>query len=206
MAISYPLSLPTTTSYASARMTARSVVGVTKSPFTGAQQVQKHQGQWWEWEAHLAPMTRASAEEWIAFMLSLNGQQGTFLLGDPLGSTARGIASGTPLVKGASQTGNSLITDGWTASQTGILKAGDYFQLGTGSSSKLYKVLADANSDGSGDATFDIFPAINTAVADDLAITVASPKGLFRLASNEMGFDLKQAQQYGIAFSAIGVV
>jgi hypothetical protein len=206
MAISYPLSLPNTTSYASARMTARSVVGVSKSPFTGHTQVQAHTGKWWEFEAHLVPMTRASAEEWIAFMLSLNGQQGTFLLGDPLGATARGIGTGTPLVKGASQTGSSLITDGWTASQTGILKAGDYFQLGTGSSSKLYKVLADANSDGSGDATFDIFPSINTAVADDLAITVSSAKGLFRLASNEMGFDLKQAQQYGLAFSAMGVV
>jgi hypothetical protein len=151
-------------------------------------------------------MTRASAEEWIAFMLSLNGMQGTFLLGDPLGTTARGIKTGTPLVNGASQTGSSLITDGWTASQTGILKAGDYIQLGSGSSSKLYKILADKNSDGSGNATFDIFPAINTAVADNAAITIASPKGLFRLASNEMGFDLKHAQNYGIAFSAIGVI
>lgn len=206
MAITYPLSLPNTTSFASARMTAKSVVGISKSPFTGSQQVQKHQGQWWEFEAGLAPMTRANAELWISFMISLNGQQGTFLLGDPLGSTVRGVGTGTPLVKGASQTGNSLITDGWTASQTGILKAGDYFQLGTGSSSKLYKVLADANSDGSGDATFDIWPSINTAVANDSALTIASAKGVFRLASNEMGFDLKQAQFYGIAFSAIGVV
>ena len=206
MAINFPLNLPNITSYASARMTARSVVGVTRSPFTGSQQVQSHQGKWWEFEASLKPMTRASAEEWISFMISLNGMQGTFLLGDPLGTTARGIGTGTPLVKGASQTGSSLITDGWTASQTGILKAGDYIQLGAGSSSKLYKVLVDANSDGSGNATFDIFPSINTAVADNSAITVASPKGLFRLASNEMGFDLQQAQNYGIAFSAIGVV
>jgi len=206
MAITYPLSLPDATSYRSARMTARSVVGITRSPFTGSQQVQKHQGQWWEFEAALAPMARASAEGWIAFLLSLNGQQGTFLLGDPLGSTVRGVGTGTPLVKGASQTGNSLITDGWTASQTGILKAGDYFQLGSGSSSKLYKVLADANSDGSGDATFDIWPSINTAVADNSALTISSAKGAFRLASNEMGFDLQQAQQYGLAFSAIGVI
>jgi hypothetical protein len=151
-------------------------------------------------------MARANAEGWIAFLLSLNGQQGTFLLGDPLGSTVRGVGTGTPLVKGASQTGNSLITDGWTASQTGILKAGDYFQLGSSSSSKLYKVLADANSDGSGDATFDIWPSINTAVDNNSALTIASAKGAFRLASNEMGFDLQQAQQYGLAFSAIGVI
>jgi hypothetical protein len=206
MAITYPLSLPDVTSYRSARMTARTVVGVTRSPFTGAQQVQKHQGQWWEFEAALVPMARVNAEGWIAFLLSLNGMQGTFLLGDPLGSTARGIGTGTPLVNGGSQTGSSLITDGWTASQTGILKAGDYFQLGTGSSSKLYKVLADANSDGSGNATFDIFPEINTAVADNSALTISSARGVFRLATNEMGFEFKQAQQYGLAFSAIGVI
>lgn len=206
MAITYPLSHPTNVGFASASMTAKSVVGVSRSPFTGAQQVQKHQGQWWEFQASLPPMTRATAEEWVAFLLSLNGMQGTFLLGDPLGTTARGIATGTPLVKGASQTGNSLITDGWTASQTGILKAGDYFQLGSSTSSKLYKVLNDANSDGSGDATFDIWPNINTAVSDNTALTVASAKGLFRLADNEMRWDLQQAQQYGIAFSAIGVI
>ncbi len=125
MAITYPLSLPDATSYQAARMTARSVVGVSKSPFTGVQQVQKHQGQWWESEGSLAPMSRANAEEWIAFFLKLNGMQGTFLLGDPLGTTARGVATGTPLIKGASQTGNSLITDGWTTSQTGITTAGD---------------------------------------------------------------------------------
>ena len=206
MAITYPLSHPTNVGFASASMTAKAVVGVSRSPFTGAQQVQKHQGQWWELEASLPPMTRATAEEWVTFLLSLNGMQGTFLIGDPLGTTARGIATGTPLVKGASQTGNSLITDGWTASQAGILKAGDYFQLGNSSSSKLYKVLNDANSDGSGNATFDIWPSINTAVADNTAITVSSAKGLFRLSSNEMRFDLSTAQTYGLAFSAIGVV
>jgi hypothetical protein len=151
-------------------------------------------------------MTRASAEEWISFMISLNGMQGTFLLGDPFGATARGVGTGTPLVKGASQTGNSLITDGWAVSQTGIMKAGDYFQLGSNSSSKLYKVLVDANSDGSGNATLDIFPSINTAVNDDSALTLASAKGVFRLSSNEMGFDLSQAQQYGLSFSAFGVI
>lgn len=206
MAITYPLSLPDATSYQSATLTAKSVVGISRSPFTGAQQVQKHQGQWWEFEGKLVPLARASAEAWIAFLMSLNGMQGTFLLGDPLATSPRGVGTGTPLVNGASQTGNSLITDGWTASQTGILKAGDYFQLGTGSSSKLYKVLNDANSDGSGNATFDIWPSINTAVADNTALTVSSAKGLFRLGGNEVGFNLQQAQQYGIAFSAIGVV
>tara|TARA_B100000686_G_C16266011_1_gene701667 strand:- start:50 stop:670 length:621 start_codon:yes stop_codon:yes gene_type:complete len=206
MAITYPLSIPTNVSFSQARMIARSVVGVSRSPFTGEEQIQKHQGQWFEFDGKLPPMTRANAEEWIAFLLKLNGRQYTFLLGDPSAKTARGIATGTPLINGASQTGNSLITDGWTASQTGILKAGDYFQIGTGANARLYKVLQDADSDGSGNATFDIWPSINTAYADDAALIVSSTVGLFRLASNEMGWDISTAQNYGIAFGAVSVV
>jgi hypothetical protein len=118
-----------------------------------------------------------------------------------------GVATGTPLVKGASQNvtyatskdtdTQSLITDGWTTTQTGILKAGDVFTIAgvyevnrrTGSSTgnlMRFTVLADANSDGSGNATFSIAPAIITsgpyqtvsaAPADDAAITVVSGTG-----------------------------
>jgi hypothetical protein len=206
MAIVYPVDLPDTTSYREARMTARTVVGVTKSPFTGAQQVQKHQGQWWEFECSLVPMVRDNSEDWIAFLLSLNGQEGTFLLGDPYGATPRGVATGTPLIKGASQTGKTLITDGWTVSTTNILKAGDYFQLGSGSNTRLHKVLTNTTSDSSGNATLDIFPEIKTAYADNTAITTSNAKGVFRLPSNEMAFDLKQASTYGMSFAAVGVV
>jgi hypothetical protein len=206
MAIAYPVDLPNTTSYRDARMTARTVVGVTKSPFTGVQQVQKHQGQWWEFECSLVPMIRDNSEDWIAFLLSLNGQEGTFLLGDPYGATPRGVATGTPLIKGASQTGKTLVTDGWTASTTNILKAGDYFQLGSGSNTRLHKVLTNTTSDSSGNATLDIFPEIKTAYADNTAITTSNAKGVFRLSSNEMAFDLKQASTYGMSFAAVGVV
>jgi hypothetical protein len=190
-------------------MTARTIVGVTRSPFTGAQQVQKHQGQWWEFECALVPMNRDTAEDWIAFLLSLNGQEGTFLLGDPLGAVPRGIAKdglSTPLIKGASQTGRTLITDGWTASTANILKAGDYFQLGSGSETRLYKVLTNATSDSAGDVTLDIFPEIKSAYSDNTAIVTSNAKGAFRLTSNEMAFDLQQASKYGIAFASMGVL
>jgi hypothetical protein len=206
MAITYPLSLPTNVSFTTARILARSVVGTSRSPFTGAEQVQKHQGQWFEFDGKLPPMARGNAEEWITFLLKLNGKQGTFLMGDPSGKTARGIGTGTPLINGGSQTGNSLITDGWTASQTGILKAGDYLQLGTSSNARLYKVLQEANSDGSGNATFDIWPSINTAFADNTALTISSPVGVFRLSTNEMPWDISTAQNYGIAFGATSLV
>jgi hypothetical protein len=188
-------------------MTARTVVGVTRSPFTGAQQVQKHQGQWWEFECSLVPMSRDNAEDWIAFLLSLNGKEGTFYLGDPYGTTPRGAATGTPRIKGLNQTGKTLITDGWGESIT-VLKAGDYIQLGTGSNARLHKVLKDASSDSASnpEATLDIFPEIKTAYSDNTVITTSNAKGVFRLSSNEMAFDLKQASTYGISFAAAGVV
>lgn len=202
MAISYPLSLPTQAGIAKVRLIANDVVAVSQSPFTAAQQVYKYTGQFWEADITLPPMKRADAEYWISFLLKLAGPYGTFLLGDPNGGTARGAATGTPLVNGGSQTGNELITDGWTNSTTGILKAGDYIQLGTGSSSQLYKVLDDVNSDGSGNATLTVWPDLRSAPANNAAITVSNPKGVFRLASGQATWDISEASIYGITFGA----
>jgi hypothetical protein len=201
MAITYPLSLPNA-NIAKVRMVANDIVGVSQSPFTAAQQVYRYTGQFWEADITLPPMKRADAEYWISFLMKLNGPYGTFLLGDPNGQTARGVATGTPLVNGAGQTGNELITDGWTNSTTGILKAGDYIQIGTGLTSRLYKVLDDVNSNGSGAATLTIWPDLRTAPADNATITVANPKGLFRLNSAQTTWDINEASIYGMTFGA----
>ena len=182
---------------------ARSVVGFSASPFTGQQQVYKHQGQWWEAEVTLPPMKRADAEQIAAFLLKLNGQYGTFTLGDKANTVPRGVGTGTPLVYGADQTGASLVTDGWTTSTTGILKAGDWIQLGSGSATRLHKVLSDVNSDASGIATLDIWPNLRSSPADNASITVNSPKGIWRLASNEVNYSIDEASIYGITFACV---
>lgn len=202
MAISYPLALPTTTGIAKIRISANNVVGVSQSPFTSKQQVYKFSGQFWEAEISLPPMKRADAEYWISFLLKLNGSYGTFLLGDPNGATARGVATGAPLVKGASQTGSELITDGWTTSTTGILKAGDYIQLGSGSAAKLHKVLDDVDSNSSGEATLTLWPDLRSAPSDNAAIIVSGAKGLFRLSTNQQDWDVNEASIYGMTFPA----
>lgn len=201
MTISYPLSIPST-DIAKIKLVANNIVGISQSPFTAAQQVYKYSGQYWEADISLPPMKREVAEYWISFLLKLNGSYGTFLLGDPIGATARGVATGTPLVKGASQGGNTLETDGWTSGVTGILKAGDYIQLGSGSTAKLHKVLDDVNSDGSGNATLTIFPDLRTSPADNAAIVVTSAKGVFRLTSGQTMWDINEASIYGITFGA----
>lgn len=202
MAISYPLSLPSNRQIQKVRLNAIDVVGISQSPFTASQQVYRYQGQYWEADITLRPMNREEAEYWISFLLKLNGQYGTFLLGDPNGAIPRGVATGTPLVKGAGQTGNELITDGWTFNTTKILKAGDYIQLGTAASARLYKVLDDVNSDSSGNATLTLYPDLRSAPADNAPITATNAKGNFRLSSSSAAWDISEAQTYGITFGA----
>lgn len=203
MAISFPISMPTSPGFLRFRMAPESVIAMSESPFTLDQQVYEHAGQRWAAEITLPRMKRDKAAPWIAFFLKLNGRRGTFLLGDPDATSPQGIATGTPLVKGASQTGKTLDTDGWTASKTGILKAGDYIQLGSGSSSRLHMVVTDADSDASGNATLDIWPNLRTSPADNAAIVTSSPKGVFRLAGNRMPWDTDHNKVFDIAFSCI---
>lgn len=199
--MSYPLALPSSRQISGCRINAVDIVGTSASPFTGVQQVYAYTGQFWEVDVTLRPMSRDEAELWITFFMKLRGAYGTFLMGDPNGATARGVATGTPLVNGASQTGSSLITDGWTAGVTNILKAGDYIQLGSAGTSRLYKVLDDVNSDGSGNATLNIWPSLRSSPTNNAPIIVSDCKSVFRL-STPNTWDIREAQIYGINFGA----
>lgn len=202
MAISFPVTFPDL-GIRSMTIRAKSTVGVSASPFTGQQQVFQHQGQWWEAEVSMPPMAREDAEVLISFLLKMNGRYGTFLLGDPLASEPMGVASGTPVVNGADQTGNELVTDGWSTSVTNILKAGDWIQLGSGSASRLHKVIESVNSDSGGNATLTIWPNLRSSPSDNATITVISPKGQWRLSSNEMPYSVDEASIFGITFACV---
>ncbi len=203
MAITYPLNLPTATGINNITLRQVNATVTTQSPFSFAQQTLVHPGKRWEADVVLPPMNNTDARIWLSWMTSLKGSEGTFLMGDPLHTSPTGSAGGTPLVNGASQTGDELIIDGATAGQTGWLKAGDYIQLGSGSSTELYIVLADANSDGSGNVTLDIWPDLRTSPANNAAVTTSNCKGLFRMSSNTSEFRINDANFYGIQFSAI---
>lgn len=203
MTISFPLSLPTSIGLDSFSLRVSGSAAMLRSPWTFQTQVQEHQGQIWMLEAAVAPCDRERAEPWIAFLESLEGPVGTFLIGDPLARVPRGVATGTPLVKGAGQSGKSLDTDGWTPSTTGILKAGDYIQVGQ----RLHKLKADASSDGSGNATLDIYPRLRESPADNAAIVTNAPVGLFRLNSAEVPlFEADYERLYSISFTAVEAI
>lgn len=202
MAITYPLAFPSQC-VNQITIRAKTIVGISASPFTGQQQVYKHQGQWWEAEMSFPPMKRENAEEVAAFLIKLNGRFGTFLMGDPANTSPRGVGTGTPLVKGAGQTGNELITDGWTADTTNILKAGDWIQLGTAATSRLHKVLDNVNSDETGTATLTLFPSLRFTPLDNSAVVIESPKGQWRLSTNDIDYTIQTGQFYGITLACM---
>jgi hypothetical protein len=208
--ITYPLAFPTHTGLRGVRLRQRTVVAASYSPFTRQRQVQEFPGQWWEADITLPPMLRADAERWIAWLVSLNGVKGTWLMGHSDYAAPRGTAAalpGTPLVKGAGQTGTALLFDGAPTSQLGYLLAGDMIQLGSGSSSHLHKVLTDANSNASGEVTVDIWPRLRASPADNDPVTVTAAKGQFSLPPGAAAdWSVNELRHYGIGFSAMEVV
>jgi hypothetical protein len=177
--ITYPLTLPLS-SYEYTLTKFQQAV-TTQSPYSGSLQVQEGQAQYFELVASFQTNSRANMAAMIAAITALKGSVGTFYFGPQGDETLpRGIATGTPRVNGAGQSGSStIVTDGWTVSQTGIMKAGDWISI----NNHLHIVLEDANSDSSGNATLSIWPKVRTSTNDNDVITVNNPKGIFRLKS-----------------------
>ena len=138
---------------------------------SGRRQARQIAGQFWTMTAAFPAMTRAQFAPIDAFVMKQRGQYESFQVVPPVLNAGLGSPAGTPLVNGADQTGRSVVTDGWNASIT-IFKAGDFLKFAN--HDKVYKVVTDATSDGSGDSTITIEPPLVTSPATDSAITYTS--------------------------------
>jgi hypothetical protein len=155
---------------------------------------------------------------------------GEWHLSQNLYSYTSGQRGGTPLLNGAPANGAStVVTDGWTAAAANRVKAGDVFTIAS-----VYKVnpitkqstgelqqfvcTADVSSDGSGNATLSISPAIyssgalqnvDSAPADNAALTFlqgASTVTVNNIVMHKDAFALAYApleKPEGVHFSAV---
>jgi hypothetical protein len=180
MAITYPISIPATPGFRSIKWMAMSVVGEQPSIFTLSTKVYAWPGKLRRVTVTLPPMDEVNAKLWTTFAMKLNGKEGTFFLQDSLFKSPRGVVAdqyALGKVNGASQAGSSLITDGWAVSQTDLFKEGDWISV----EDRLYSILEDVDSDGSGNATLTLWPDV-ISPADDASILVGSDaRGIFRL-------------------------
>lgn len=124
-----------------------------------------------------------------------------------VGTHTVGPLGGTPLVNGASQTGATLVTDGWTAAAASRLKKNDVFTIAgvyaVNPVSKValnvlqqFRVTADVSSDGTGAASIPIEPSIvvtggqqtvSASPADNAALTIFGAAGAGTAAANHIG-------------------
>ena len=164
------LSLPASPKFVSSRFGLETNTQTWESPHTKATQRVLLGGARWVATYTLPKMFRDQFASWQSILLQLEGGVNTFYGYDPDAITPRGnIVGSTPLVNGGSQTGSTLITDGW-ANSTLVLKAGDYFTVNT----ELKMVTADATTNGSGQVTISFKPALRSSPADNAALTVTS--------------------------------
>lgn len=186
------IDVPMSICFASVSINLSHVVGVQASPFTKEEDRYNWDGTQWTITIDMPPTNlRGLAADWQAFNLLMEGRFGQCLFGDPSAKEPRGIATGTPKIDGGGQTGDSIITDGWTPSVNGILKKGDWIQLGSLTSSRLYMMTADVNSNGTGHATLPIKPGVRMPTIDNSDIIVHSARGVFRRDSNDVGWAVK---------------
>lgn len=147
------------------------------SPLSRAAQTLELPGARWEVAATWGNLSAAEIRALRAWLLRLRGQAGRFHLWDMSHESPAGVASGSPVVSGAGQTGASLATSGWTPSTPGILRAGDLIGVGN----ELKMVTVDADSDAGGLATLAIEPPLRASPAAGAALVLTRPTAVFRL-------------------------
>lgn len=195
MSITYPLAMPSALQFSTRDWFRNNVQADVASPYTGQSTIIDFGGQWVTATLTLIAMGRAEAQDWSGWLASLDGVIGTFLLGDPARRVPLGAAAsapGVPVVKGGGQTGKVLLIDGCGNDVPIYLKRGDLFQLGTGADSRLHEVLKDAGSNGAGEVSLDIWPALRGAPADNAPLVVSGAQGVFRLASPMTGWPARR--------------
>jgi hypothetical protein len=149
-----------------------------QSPLTNAVQTASRKGSLWKASLQFNNLSGDDRKVMQAFLVKLNGQQHRFTLQDH-SHTLRGAGGGNLVVNGASQSGTTLVCDGATANVNNYLREGDYVSF----NNELHMVVADTNSDGSGNVSISIAPPIRKSPPDDTIVDYTAPVlGVFMLA------------------------
>ena len=199
MTVSYPLTMPSTPAFVTQQWSTIRGTGMSESPFTGGQQTVEFAYAKWKAVLTLPPMRRPTASAWTAFFAKLRGRRGPFLLGDQdakvpqINKITAGTINGDVTLSSNADIGDTVLN----ISGTTAFKAGDYIQLGSASSSRLYIVVEDQ----AGGSTIQVEPKLKASATSGSTVTYNSPQGLFRMDSNELMWDTNAVSVYGISFS-----
>lgn len=170
-----------------------------RSSFTRQRQVLSWpSGHMWLATCRVSYLKEPEAGLMRSFLAKLRGRANTLQFPVPgYDGPANDYAGPAGLVNGAGQSGYSLVTDGWTAS-TAILPEGSYITV----NGELKLVTAAATSNGSGQATLSIEPALRYSPADNAPLTITEPYAVMALAASDAArWDLTSPRFHGFDLS-----
>ena len=172
---------------------------------SGRKQVRQIGSQYFSFTVQMPPLQQEKAQEVFAFLQKQKGSFEDFTIVAPLDNLGAGKAETDIQVVGAHTSGDaSIALDGFTASQTGALKAGDIIKFAN--HSKVYMVQSDIDSDGSGALTVLISPNLVASLADNEAVTVNKPSFTVYLENNEIMYSTDASGFYSISFDVREVI
>lgn len=141
----------------------------TRSPLSGSVRSETVHPAYWLGSLSFTNLTAAKAQQLKSYAWRVDGASHRALV-PMFGYQRQGAGGGTPRVNGASQTGFSLVTDGWPVSAL-VLRAGDRI----GVASQAFEIAADATTNGSGQVTLVLSNEIRTSPANDALIETTLP-------------------------------
>lgn len=172
--------------------TLRAAASYTASPYTFQGQTFDWGGRQWVYEIEIAA-TASTARTVSAFLAALGGPAGVFTLADP---TIRNVGAGAVTVSGGGQTGQTLLTAGWTTAP----EIGDFVSLGSGSDARLHQITATAGTLPL--QTLTLAPPLRSAPTDGESVEAAQPVVSLRM-QEAVPVSVPAVDSYRASFTAV---
>ena len=172
---------------------------------SGKKQVRQIGSQYFSFTVQMPPLQQEKAQEVFAFLQKQKGSFEDFTIVAPLDNLGAGKLETDIQVVGIHTSGDaSIALDGFTANQTGALKAGDIIKFAN--HSKVYMVQSDIDSDSGGSLTVLISPNLVASLANNEAVTVNKPSFTVYLENNEIMYSTDASGFYSISFDVREVI
>ncbi len=172
---------------------------------SGKKQVRQIGSQYFSFTVQMPPLQQEKAQEVFAFLQKQKGSFEDFTIVAPLGNLGAGKGETDIQVVGSQVVGDSQIElDGFSASQTGALKAGDLIKFAN--HSKVYMVRSTIDSEADGTLDVLISPNLVASLADNEAVTVNKPSFTVYLESDEIMYSTDASGFYSISFDVREVI
>ena len=161
--------------------------------------------QYFSFTVQMPPLQQEKAQEVFAFLQKQKGSFEDFTIVAPLDNVGASRFETDILVNGSQSAGDASIQlDGFAASTSGALKAGDLIKFAN--HSKVYMVQSNIDSLGDGSLTVLISPNLVASLSDNEAVTVNKPSFTVYLENNEIMYSTDASGFYSISFDVREVI